>query len=45
MTDRASHDETVAQLRARLGNPAYTAAVDRGRGLTLDELLELTSAD
>ncbi len=45
MTDRASHDETVAQLRARLGNPAYTAAVDRGRGLTLDEVRELISAE
>jgi tetratricopeptide (TPR) repeat protein len=45
MTDRASHDETVARLRARLGDPAYTAAIDRGRGLTLDEVRELTSAE
>ena len=44
MTDRVSHDETAARLRARLGDPAYTAAIDRGRGLTLDEVLELTSA-
>ena len=45
MTDRASHDETTARLQARLGDPAYTAAIDRGRGLTLEELLELTSAE
>jgi predicted ATPase len=44
MTDRVSHDETAARLRTRLGDPDYTAAIDRGRGLTLDELLELTSA-
>ena len=44
MTDRASHDETAARLRTRLGDPAYTAAADRGRGLTLDQVLELTSA-
>ena len=31
MTDRVSHDETAARLRARLGDPAYAAATDRGR--------------
>jgi hypothetical protein len=45
MTDRVGHDEIAARLRARLGDPAYTAAFERGRGLTLDEVLELTSAD
>jgi predicted ATPase len=45
MTDRVTHDETAARLRARLGDPAYAAAIDHGRGLTLDEVLELTSAD
>jgi hypothetical protein len=45
MTDRVSHDETAARLRAQLGNPAYTTAIDRGRGLTLDQVLELTSAE
>ncbi|HJY44906.1 MAG TPA: hypothetical protein VJ301_09785, partial [Propionibacteriaceae bacterium] len=45
MTDRASHEQTAARLRERLGDAAYAAAIDRGRGLTLDEVLELTSAD
>ncbi len=27
---------TAARLRARLGDPAYTAAIDRGRDLGLD---------
>jgi len=45
MTDRMSHDETAARLRAQLGDPAYTTAIDRGRRLTLDEVLELTAAD
>ena len=45
MTDRIRHAETAARLRERLGDPAYTAAIDRGRVLTLDELLELTSAE
>ena len=44
MTDRASHDHTAAQLRAQLGDTAYIAAADRGRRLTLDEMLELASA-
>jgi predicted ATPase len=43
MTDRASHDQTTARLRTRLGDIAFTAATDRGRGLTGDEVLELTS--
>jgi len=45
MTDRVSHEETAARLRERLGDPTYTAAIDRGSGLTLDEVLELVSAD
>ena len=45
MTDRVRQAETAARLRERLGDPAYTAAIDRGRGLSLDELLELTSAE
>jgi tetratricopeptide (TPR) repeat protein len=45
MTDRVRQAETAARLRARLGDPAYAAAFDRGSGLTLDEVLELVSAD
>jgi predicted ATPase len=45
MTDRVSHAETAARLRARLGDSAYAAAIDRGRSLTLDEVLELASGD
>jgi hypothetical protein len=45
MTDRVGHDETAARLRARLGDPAYVAATDRGRSLTLDEVLELAPAE
>ena len=44
MTDRASHDHTVAQLRTQLGDTAYAEATDRGRSLTVDQMLELTSA-
>ena len=44
MTDRASHDQTVAQLRTQLGDTAYAEATDRGRSLTVDQMLELTSA-
>ena len=43
MTDRRTHDETAARLRTELGEPAYLAATDRGRRLTLGELLELVS--
>jgi tetratricopeptide (TPR) repeat protein len=45
MTDRASHDQTAAQLRTRLGDPAYVAATDRGRSLTVEQVLELTTAE
>jgi tetratricopeptide (TPR) repeat protein len=45
VTDRAGHDETAAQLRTQLGDSAYAAATDRGRSLTLDEVLELASGD
>jgi predicted ATPase len=45
MTDRVTHTETAARLRARLGDPDYAAATDRGRGLTVDEVLELASAE
>jgi predicted ATPase len=44
-TDRASHEDTVARLQAVLGEPAYTAATERGHGLTVEQLLELTSAE
>jgi predicted ATPase len=43
MTDRASHDQTAAELQTTLGNTAYAAAVDRGRNLTIDQVLELTA--
>jgi predicted ATPase len=45
MTDRASHDETAAKLRTALGDGAYAAAIGRGQGLTLEEILEMTSAE
>ncbi len=45
MTDRASHDQTEAELRTQLGGDAYAAATDRGRSLTIDQVLELTSAE
>jgi tetratricopeptide (TPR) repeat protein len=45
MTDRASHDQTAAQLRTQLGDAAYTAATDRGRSLTVEQLLQLTLAE
>ena len=45
MTDRVSHDQTAAQLRTQLGDAAYAAATDRGRSLTVNEVLELTSAE
>ena len=43
MTDQESHDATEARLQSELGDPAYPAAMDRGRGLTADQVLELTS--
>jgi predicted ATPase len=45
MTDRASHDQTAAELQAKLGETAYAAAMDRGRSLTLQAVLQLTSAE
>ena len=45
MTDRVSHDQTAAQLRTQLGDTACTAAVDRGRNPTVNQVLELTSAE
>ena len=44
MTDRASHNETAARLRTALGDHAYTAATDRGRGLSINQVLEITPA-
>ena len=44
MTDRASHDQTAAQLRTQLDDTAYNAAADRGRNLTVDQVLELIPA-
>ena len=43
MTDRETHDETAARLRTKLGDSAYLAATDRGRRLTLGEVLDLAS--
>jgi hypothetical protein len=37
-----SHDQTGAELQTKLGDTAYTAAIDRGRSLTV---LQLTSAE
>ena len=45
MTDRASHDQTAAELQTKLGDTAYAAAIDRGRSLTVQAVLELTSPD
>jgi tetratricopeptide (TPR) repeat protein len=45
MTDRASHEQTASQLRTQLGETAYAAVLDRGRSLTVDQVLELTSAE
>jgi predicted ATPase len=45
MTDRASHDQTAAELQTELGDAAYAAAIDRGRSLTVPAVLELTSAE
>jgi tetratricopeptide (TPR) repeat protein len=45
MTDRASHDQTAAELQTKLGDTAYAAATDRGRSLTLQAVLQLTSAE
>jgi tetratricopeptide (TPR) repeat protein len=44
MTDRVSHEQTEAQLRTQLGETAYATAIDRGRSLTVDQLLELTTS-
>jgi hypothetical protein len=45
MTDRVSHDQTAAELQTKLGDTAYAAAIDRGRSLTLQAVLQLTSAE
>ena len=45
MTDRASHDRTADELQTQLGDAAYAAVMDRGRSLTVDQVLELTSAE
>jgi tetratricopeptide (TPR) repeat protein len=45
MTDRASHDQTAAELQTKLGETAYAAAIDRGRSLTIQAVLQLTSPD
>jgi hypothetical protein len=45
MTDRASHDQTAAELQTRLGDTAYAAAIDGGRRLTLQAVLQLISAE
>ena len=45
MTDRASHERTASQLRTQLGETAYAAAVDRGRSLTVDQVLKFASAE
>jgi tetratricopeptide (TPR) repeat protein len=45
VTDRASHDETAAELQTRLGDTAFTTAMDRGRNLSIEAVLELISDD
>jgi tetratricopeptide (TPR) repeat protein len=45
MTDRASHEQTASQLRTQLGETAYAAVLDRGRSLSVDQVLELTSSE
>jgi predicted ATPase len=45
MTDRASHDQTAAELQTKLGDTAFAAAIERGRSLTVQAVLELTSTD
>ena len=45
MTDRASHDQTAAELQTKLGDTAYAAAIDRGRSLTLQAAVQLTSTE
>jgi predicted ATPase len=43
-TDRTSHDETAERLHSRLGEPGYRTATDRGRTLSLEEVLKTASA-
>jgi hypothetical protein len=45
MTDRASHDQTAAELQTTLGDTAYAAAVERGRNFTIDQVLALSAPD
>jgi tetratricopeptide (TPR) repeat protein len=42
VTDRTRHVDTETRLRARLSDSAYTEAIQRGRNLSLTEVLELT---
>jgi hypothetical protein len=42
VTDRSRHADTETQLQVRLSDSAYTEAIQRGRNLSLTEVLELT---
>jgi predicted ATPase len=42
VTDRSRHADTETRLRAKLSDSAYTEAIQRGRNLSLTEVLELT---
>lgn len=42
VTDRSRHADTETQLRVRRSDSAYTEAIQRGRNLSLTEVLELT---
>jgi predicted ATPase len=42
VTDRSRHADTETRLRGRLSDSAYTEAIQRGRNLSLTEVLELT---
>jgi tetratricopeptide (TPR) repeat protein len=43
--DRTCIDETVARLRAALGDVAYDEAIEAGRGLAVDEAIDLAHPD
>jgi hypothetical protein len=45
VTDRAREDRIAAELRSQLGDTAFTAATERGRRLTVNQVLGLTAAD
>ena len=42
VTDRSRHADSESQLRGRLSDSTYAEAIQRGRNLSLTEVLELT---